>query len=329
MKKLIVILLSVCLVLSLAASASAATYEFKFSITQSATDPIAIYAQQMIDEIQEKTNNDVVIELHPNGELGAINDVNEMIAMGAKMINYTGSDAFTSTVPELAILNCQFCLSDPAQMAKVQESDWYKDQVEVLAKQGNVRLLTLNWFTGYRHFISKFPINTVDDLSGKQMRVADNAALPAFARALGASPVVTNWNETYTALSQGMVDCAEAPLSTLYNSSLQEVTQYLTLTGHLVSCGGICMNEGIFESMPEEYQKIFLEAAWNAGEAFKENSMGVEAEYTGKFEAAGLKITKIEGEAKEAFIKKASAMYADPALGFPQGLFEKIQEIIK
>ena len=89
------------------------------------------------------------------------------------------------------------------------------------------------------------------------------------------------------------------------------------------------MNEGIFESMPEEYQKIFLEAAWNAGEAFKENSMGVEAEYTGKFEAAGLKITKIEGEAKEAFIKKASAMYADPALGFPQGLFEKIQEIIK
>ena len=109
MKKLIVILLSVCLVLSLAASASAATYEFKFSITQSATDPIAIYAQQMIDEIQEKTNNDVVIELHPNGELGAINDVNEMIAMGAKMINYTGSDAFTATVPELAILNCQFC----------------------------------------------------------------------------------------------------------------------------------------------------------------------------------------------------------------------------
>ena len=51
--------------------------------------------------------------------------------------------------------------------------------------------------------------------------------------------------------------------------------------------------------------------------------------YTSKFEAAGLKITKIEGEAKEAFIKKASAMYADPALGFPQGLFEKIQEIIK
>ena len=135
----------------------------------------------MIDEIQEKTNNDVVIELHPNGELGAINDVNEMIAMGAKMINYTGSDAFTATVPELAILNCQFCLSDPAQMAKVQASDWYKDQVDTLAKQGNVRLLTLNWFTGYRHFVSKFPINSVDDLSGKQMRVADNAALPAFA----------------------------------------------------------------------------------------------------------------------------------------------------
>ena len=37
---------------------------------------------------------------------------------------------------------------------------------------------------------------------------------------------------------------------------------------------------------------------------------------------------KIEGEAKQAFIDKASAMYADPSLGFPAGLFEKIQEII-
>lgn len=304
-------------------------YNFKFSVTQAATDPIAVYAQQMIDEIQEKTNGHITIELHPNGELGAINDVNELIAQGAEIINYTGADAFNATVPDLAILNCQFCLSDPSQMKPISESDWYKDQVETLASNGNVRLLTYNWFTGYRHFVSNFPINSVDDMSGKQMRVADAAALIAFSKALGCAPVVTNWNETYTALSQGMVDCAEAPLSTLYSSSLQEVTKYLTLTGHLVSCGGICMNEQIFQSMPEEYQQIMLEAAWNAGEAFGENSLTLEDEYIGKFEDAGIEIKRLDEETRQGFADKASSMYSDPSLGFSEGLFDRIQEIIK
>lgn len=328
MKKCIALILTLVLAFTMTAAMAAPTYSFKFSITQSSTDPIATYAQQMIDEIEEKTNGDIQIVLHPNGELGAINDVNELIAMGAEIINYTGADAFNATVPDLAILNCQYCLSDPSQMALIQQSDWFKDQVDTLAQQGNVRLLCYNWFTGYRHFVSNFPINSVADLNGKQMRVADATALIAFSKALGCSPVVTNWNETYTALSQGMVDCAEAPLSTLYNSSLQEVTKYLTLTGHLVSCGGICMNEGIFSSMPAEYQQIILEAAWNAGEAFAQDSLTVEEQYISKFEEAGLTIVRIEGEAQAAFIEKASAMYSDPALGFTPGLFEQIQAII-
>ncbi len=332
MKKLLAISLAFCMVFALCASTAFAdkkpTYSFKFSVTQAPTDPIAIYAQQMIDEIQEKTNGDVAIELHTNGELGAINDVNEMIAQGGMLINYTGADAFNATVPDLAILNCQYCLSNPDQMALVKDSDWYKAQVETLGEKGNVRLLTYNWFTGYRHFVSNFPINSVDDMSGKQMRVADAAALIAFSKAIGCSPVVTNWNETYTALSTHMVDCAEAPLSTLYASSLQEVTKYLTLTGHLVSCGGICMNEGIFKSMPEDYQKIFLDAAWNAGEAFKQNSLHEQEEYLVKFEEAGIEIKQPDAEMAEGFRAKASSMYADPSLGFSDGLYDMIQEII-
>ena len=352
MKKLLALILALSMVLALCAcggsSAPAATeapkadapaaeapaekempyYNFKFSVTQASTDPIAIFAQQMIDEIEEKSEGHIQIELHCNGELGSINDVNELIAQGAEIINYTGADAFNATVPNLAILNCQYCLSDPAQMKLVHESDWFKDQVETLAANGNVRMLSYNWFTGFRHFISKFPINTVEDLNGKQMRVADAAALIAFSKALGCSPVVTNWNETYTALSQGMVDCAEAPLGTLYSSSLQEVTGYLTMTGHLVSCGGIVMNEKIFASMPEEYQQIILDASWNAGEAFGQHSLGLEEEYISKFEEAGIEIIRIDDATLQGFIDKASAMYSDPTLGFPDGLFEQIQAII-
>ena len=333
MKKILALTLALCILFALYATSASAdgkkpTYSFKFAITAAPTDPQAKFAQMMIDEIEEKTNGDVAIELHTSGELGSINDVNEMIAQGASMINYTGCDAFNATVPDLAILNCQFCLSNPDQMTTLMNSDWYKDQIETLASKGNVRLLTNNWFTGYRHFATKFPVSTASDFAGKNMRVADAAALIAFSKAIGCAPIVTVWNETYTGLSNGMLDCCECPLASLWASSIQEVTDYIVLTGHLVSCGGISMNEEIFKSMPEEYQEIFLNAAYNAGEAYKEDSLMSQEETLKLFVDAGKTIVTLSDEEQAAFKARAAEMYKDPALGFPEGLYETIQEII-
>lgn len=348
MKKILALTLALCMVFTLCAcgqneapatdAAPAAqenptenatpTYSFKFAVTAAPTDPQSKFAQQMIDEIVEKTNGDVAIELHTSGELGSINDVNEMIAQGAAMINYTGADAFNAIVPDLGILNCQFCLSNPDQMTKVMTSDWYKEQIETLAAEGDTRLLTNNWFTGYRHFATKFPVSSADDFKGKNMRVADAAALIAFAKAIGCAPVVTAWNETYTGLSNGMLDCAECPLNSLWASSIQEVTDNIVLTGHLVSCGGICMNEDIFKSMPEEYQEIFINAAYAAGEAYKEDSLKSQEECLKLFEDAGKTIITLSDEEQAAFKANAATMYKDPSLGFTDGLYDMIQEII-
>ncbi len=336
MKKTLAFLLTVCMIAALFAFGPAAayaddapTFEFKFSISQGATDPTATFAQQMIDEIYEKTGGHVIMELHVGGELGSISEVNELIASGAYMLNYTGSDGFVGVVPELAILNSQYCLSDPDQMLVLMDSDWYAEQVETLARDGNVRLLTLNWFTGFRHFATKFPVETLADFAGKNMRVADSAAAIAFAKAIGTSPVVTSKNEVYTGMSNGMLDCFENPLNGIFAGSYFEVADYVVLTKHLVSCGGICMNEEIFQSMPEEYQTAILEAAYNAGLAYQEYSLNSEEEARAKLEDAGMTVIEFSPEAMEEFRTAASAMYQDPSLGFSQELYDEIQSIIR
>lgn len=354
MKKIIALVMTLCMLLALCACGSTAPksdpapatqstaqaepekkeepapkFEFKMSIAQGATDPTATYSQQFIDEVSEKTNGNVTIELHVGGELGSINEVNELIAQGAAMINYTGSDGFTATNPELAILNSQYCLSDPDQMDKLMASDWYKGQIEQLAEKGNVRLLTLNWFTGFRHFATKFSVETLADFSGKNMRVADSAAAIAFAKAIGTSPVVTTKNEVYTGMSNGMLDCFENPLNGILSGSYNEVADYVVLTKHLVSCGGICMNEQIFQSMPEAYQQAILEAAVNAGLSYKEYSLSSEAAARAALEEKGMTIVEFSPEAMEEFKTAASAMYEDSSLGFSKDLYDTIQAIIK
>ncbi|MBD5456363.1 MAG: TRAP transporter substrate-binding protein DctP [Lachnospiraceae bacterium] len=301
------------------------TYNFKVSITQAPTDPLATYTQQWMDEVTEKTGGAVTFEFHPNGELGTINDVCEQVSRGASIIAYAGPDAFSASAPDLAILNSQYCLTSADQIDAINQSDWFKGQAEKLAQDGNTRILSWNFFTGYRHILSKTPIETPDDLNGVQIRVADSPAAIAFVKALGCSPVVTNWNEVYSSISTNIVTACEAPLATLYSSSLQEVAQYCTLTNHLVSTGMMVMPEDIFASMPEEYQNILLDAVYQAGADFTQDSLSSELDYRQKMEEAG--VSFIEPDV-DAFASKASAMYSSGELSFSEGLYEEIQTII-
>ncbi len=325
MKKLVALMLSLVMVLSLSSAFAAETYNFRVSITQSSTDPLATYVQQMMAEVTEKTNGAITFDFYPNGELGSIDDVCEQISRGAAIIAYAGPDAYPTIVPDMAILNSQYCLTDASQIDKINESDWFKGQVDILAEKGNVRVLSWNYFTGYRHILSKKPVQTPDDLNGLQMRVA-TAPAAAFATALGCTPVITNWNEVYTALSQNMIDCAEAPLATLYSSSLFEVATHCTITNHLVSTGMLVMNEEAFQALPEEYRTILVEAVYKAGSDFTAYSLNTEAEFRAKMEAEGVTFYTPE---VAPFAQKASAMYTSGELNFADGLYESIQEIIK
>jgi len=114
MKKFFALLLALAMILALSAcgekqqepsnegdeqdNTPAQTFNFKVSITQASTDPLATYTQQWMDEVTEKTNGAVTFEFHPNGELGTINDVCEQISRGASIIAYAGRTWLFSTV---------------------------------------------------------------------------------------------------------------------------------------------------------------------------------------------------------------------------------------
>lgn len=304
MKKFFALLLALAMILALSAcgekqqepsnegdeqdNTPAQTFNFKVSITQASTDPLATYTQQWMDEVTEKTNGAVTFEFHPNGELGTINDVCEQISRGASIIAYAGPDAFMATAPDLAILNSQYCLTELLQTTLSMILIGSRARVDNLAAMAMPVFCPGITSPVIVTFFLRLPSTRRDDMNGVQIRVADSAAAIAFVKALGASPVVTNWNEVYSSLSTNIVSAAEAPLATLYSSSLQEVAKYCTLTQHLVSTGMMVMPEDIFESMPEEYQQILLDAVYQAGSDFTAYNLQSEQDYQAKMEEAGV-----------------------------------------
>ena len=81
-----------------------------------------------------------------------------------------------------------------------------------------------------------------------------------------------NFAELYIALQQGIVDAQENPYEIVWSSKFYEVQKYLVNTHHICFILSIVMNKGLYDSMPEEYQKIVDDSMRDAGDLLFENA---------------------------------------------------------
>jgi TRAP-type transport system periplasmic protein len=80
-------------------------------------------------------------------------------------------------------------------------------------------------------------------------------------KAMGANPTPIAWPEVYTALQQGVVDGMENPPGLFYSMKFHEQQKHLTLNKHLYSLHTAMINEGFFQSLPEDLKKFVVESA--------------------------------------------------------------------
>jgi len=145
-----------------------------------------------------------------------------------------------------------------------------------------------------------------EDLKGLKIRCPSSPTWVETFKVLGATPVTIPWGEVYTGLSQGVVEAAEAPLSTLLGSKLYEVKKVITLTGHFKAVTGKVINEKFFKSLPAEYQTILTEEIIRGGEEMSRMTVEGQQGFMDKLKANG--VTFVEPDLA-AYQAKAKAFY--------------------
>ena len=298
---------------------------FRVSMPEPATDNKALAIQEVVKNIEERTQGRVKFEVYYNGELGSFVDTIEGIAMGGNIIDGTSGDAYAPYgCPDMTALNLMGLYPDTDSVLRFNSSDLFKEMCNELEANSGIKMLSMNWACAPREIISTKPIQSVEDLKGMMIRVPLPPYVAFFTR-LGCSTVNMGLSEVYTGMQQGMVDAAEFPLGTIYNASLQEVAKYAYLSAHTYApcCWG--MSAELFNKMSEEDQNIFLEEFEKGGEYFTKLNIDNTPEYRQKLEEAG--VTFVEPSEEDKAIMKAAAVEA--AKDFPElseGLVERMQE---
>ena len=215
--------------------------------------------QMFADRVTEASEGRLVIEVYADGVMGDDPEINEQIFNGAYMMNYSDPALLESYYPDYSILMAPYFYESYDEIAKVAQSDFGKRLQQECREAGLMVLDGMSGYYGSRQIMSSgFAVNTPADLVGKDFRMPNQSTQLELAAAWGANPVTVSYSETYSALQQGVVDCLENPIGSLYSASMYEVCDYLNMTNHFYAVNGLVMSTQVFESLDAEVKQLVI-----------------------------------------------------------------------
>ena len=145
-------------------------------------------------------------------------------------------------------------------------------------------------------------VHSVEDMKNLKLRVAGSNLLMKCYELWGADATNMNWSETYTALQQKTVDGQENPLPAIDAASVQEVQKYVSLWNANYDCLFFCINQGIYDSLTQEQQKVVDEAGRKAVAYEREINRAGDEEILDRWQSKnGVEVVKYEDLDVESF----------------------------
>lgn len=242
-----------------------------------------------------EAQTDLTVELYPAGSLG---DETELIqgaqdgTVGIAMV----SGAYANFCQAASVTDIPYMFPSAPVAWEVMDGEFGDALADHCLQQTGLRTLAYGE-TGFRHFTNSVrPIATPDDMEGLQFRVQTIPLYLEMVRALGAEPQGIAWSEVPTALSTGVVDGQENPISVIYGNNFYEFQDYLTLDGHVYGVDHILINDDFFQSFSDSEQAVIQRAATIAGTMGRAIQQFNSADGVSKLAAEGMEVTQPTAE---------------------------------
>lgn len=204
-----VLALATAVGIGLGAAAEARTLKVQTSSTASHFT-LAFLNEQWVPKLKEMTGGSLEIELLPIKAVVPHRETPEAVSMGILDGDLTSINYFAGRDPSFALMGDLIAGYDSAdQIQAFCANGGGKEMLQKLYDkfQPGVHVIGCGAYAR-EAFVSKVPINNVDELKGVKVRSPEGLASEVFKRA-GAAPVSLPGSEVYTALEKGVIDAAD------------------------------------------------------------------------------------------------------------------------
>ena len=244
-------------------SGGAKQLTFRYAHMNPASSPNGLQAQYFADKIAERTNKAVKIDVFPNSQLGSITEMAEAVSMGSIAMHHNTYGGLQPLLADLGLFDTPYLYRNVDHLLKATDpnsSPALKELNQKLIDTRGVRIL-YSFYFGTRELTANFPVYSPRDLAGKKIRAIPSPIYLAAVEGMGAVAIPIDWAEVPVALSTGIADGQENPVSTLVTSNINEVQKYAMMTDHIMGSEPVVINEKVWQSLSAENKKIFTDVA--------------------------------------------------------------------
>ena len=279
------------------------------------------------EKVEELSGGSITIDVQASGVLGSENDVLDGMLGGETTVDISRISAFALNsygAQKSKLLSIPFTFESREQFWNFANSDL---AAEFLNEPQELGLPLRGIFygeEGFRHFFTRTPVNSIEDLKGMKLRVSNDPVMNGLVEGLGAYPTVVSFGELYSALQTGVVDGAEQPIANYKSNAFPEVANNLILDGHTLGAIQAVITDAAWNKLTENQQKVIMEAGKYTQEFNATLSADAEAKVLEELKADGCNVVEVTDLApwQEACSKVIEENTADQA-----ELYQQIKDL--
>lgn len=251
MKKLLALMLSLALCLSLAAcGGSSSSDQEETTGTSEVADAYAnldaveligadstgkgaagqIFGEYVAQRVSGITGGKLTIDYHPNGDLGGDADLLRQMQSNDIQLVVCQTAPAVSLIPEMAVFDLPMVFSkydgDTIDSVLNGDNEFHND-LSATYETADLHLLGFLQNTTYRLTTANTDLSTLESFKNLQIRTMENNNHMSFWKAIGAQPTPLAWAEVYIDLDNSTIDAQENAADTCVGASFQEVQKYL------------------------------------------------------------------------------------------------------
>lgn len=246
--------------IALTSAAPAQELTFKFQSSDPSGNPNFELQKGWTEALEERTDGKVKVELLPVGSVVEYNETQDAIAAGILDGHITDTSYFAGKDPAFGLIaNPVGAWSDPQQMFDFMSEGGGKELMNELLEPYGLHFIGATT-PGLEAFVSKVPLDGVDDLKGLKVRAPEGLVQQVFAAA-GASPVNLPGSEVFTSLDKGVIDAADYTVfSTNQAQGLNDIAPHPVYPGfHSMPLVEVSMNKEKWDALPDDIKTAFEE----------------------------------------------------------------------
>ncbi|RBW68408.1 C4-dicarboxylate ABC transporter substrate-binding protein [Bacillus taeanensis] len=270
--------------------------------------------------VEEKSNNQIKVDVFPNETLGSEPQMVESVAFNDLQMVAAGT--YAQYHDKMGVFELPYLFETPEKAYEVLDGPIGQEVAEPLIDH-NLRILAY-FENGFRNITNNVkPIESPEDLSGIKLRTPEVPVSISTFKTFGANPTPMAFGELYMALQQGTVDGQENPLTNIAASKFQEVQKYLSLTGHQYSPLPVAISEEFWQTLSPELQEAVQQSAQEAAEYHRELVKANDEKLVEELKAGGMEVNTPE---KAPFKELALEVYKEYEDIYGKELIEKLVE---